>query len=387
MALTEMACRQAKAREKIYKLYDAKNLYLEVPPSGSKRWRLRIRLPDKETRISLGLYPEVSLKDARVKRDEVLKNIKEYGSATPAVRAQSTAFGAVAAEWFSKQRPSWVDKHAKTVEYRLDKYILPFLADIDINAVSVPLLRALLDVPVKQGTIETAKRVRAIISQVFDYAIIADIAQANPAMALSKLIPSVRPVSFSTIVDPRGIGALLQAIDGYKGQVYVKIALQIAPYVFVRPGELRHAEWLEFDMSEKLWRIPAEKMKAGQEHLVPLADQVITLLAALRGITGNGRYLFPSARTLDRPISDNTLNSALKRMGYTSDDIVPHGFRSMASTRLNEMGERPDLIEKQLAHVEKDRVRSAYNRAEYLQERREMMQRWADYLDMVKRGC
>lgn len=389
MGLTDVACRKAIPKDKLYRLYDSGGLFLMVLPSGAKRWQWRYKYNKKEARKSLGSYPAVSLREARQRRDELKNKLNDgINPARSAIdRTGGTSFAAVAEKWINRLSSMCVDTHINTVRQRLDSYILPAIGDIDIKQVTPHDILNIIDKLELRKTYETARRVRGVISQVYDFAIIKRLADINPAAGLKHAVTPTRTKHYPTIVDPAAIGRLLADMDNLNGSIIVKAALQLAPLVFVRPGELRRAEWSEININEALWRIPAEKMKMRQPHIVPLSTQAIDILTDIKQITGVSRYVFPSVRTFSRPISDGTINVALRRLGYDSNTIVAHGFRAMASTLLNENGFRPDLIEKQLAHTEKDGVRAAYNRAQYLLERRQMMQWWGDFLQKLKQSA
>ena len=391
MPLNDIACKQAKPREKAYKLADAKGLYLEVAPSGGKWWRLKYRIGGKEKRISLGVYPEVSLKEAREKCDVARKQIasgidpSDQRKAAKLAGAEDAAnsFEVVAREWFAKYSPSWVASHSTKIIRRLEKDIFPWIGNRPISTVTAPDLLAALRRIESRGAIETAHRAQQNCGQIFRYAIATGRAERDPAADLRGALAPVKEKHHASITDPKAIGELLRAISGYQGSFITMCALRLAPLFFVRPGELRKAEWAEFNLDGAEWRIPAERMKMREQHIVPLSSQALAILKELQPITGKGRYVFPGARTNGRPMSENTVNAALRRLGYASDEMTGHGFRSMASTLLNEQGWHRDAIERQLAHAERNAVRAAYNYAEHLPERRRMMQAWADYLDAI----
>lgn len=391
--LTDIKVRSAKPRAKPFKLFDERGLFLIVYPNGRRGWRFRYRFGGREKLISFGSYPDTSLKLARSKREDARKqlanNIDPSAQRKAAKISQADTFEAIAREWLDAGCPGGKkgvnEKTANQLRRRIKNYVFPFVGRWPIADVSAPELLKLLRRIESDGKHETAHRVRALCSRVFRYAIATGRAERDPAADLTGALAPTNTTNFPGITGPKRIGELLRAIDGYQGQPSVMSALRVAPLVFVRPGELRAATWSEFDLPGKEWRIPGDRMKMGREHVVPLANQVITELRDLEQHTGNGDLLFPSLRSVDRPISDNTLNAALRRLGFGKDEMTAHGFRTMASTRLNEMGFHPDVIELQLAHVEGNKVRAAYNKAERLAERRKMMQAWADYLDGLKR--
>ena len=388
MPLTNLKVDKAKPKEKQYKLADERGMYLLIHPKGGKWWRLDYRFQGKRKTLSLGTVPDVSLKEARKKRDEA-RSILDDGADPSYYRASAKAFGedsfeAVAREWFEKFRGQWAQSHAVKILGRLEKDLLPWVGSRPIDAIEPPeLLRAFRRVE-NRGALETAHRIQQIASRVFRYGVATGRCSRDPTADLKGALPPNRSNHFATITDPKEIGGLLRAIDGYQGSPITRSALTLAPLVFVRPGELRHAEWMEIHPDRAEWRIPAAKMKMKRDHIVPLSDQAIQILEEIKPLTGNGRYVFPSVLTTGRPMSDNTINSALRRLGYSKDEMTGHGFRSMASTVLNENSWTPDAIERQLAHVEGNSIRAAYNYAEHLEERRRMMQWWADYLDGLR---
>jgi integrase len=398
MPLTEIKVKNAKpclkpdgtATDKPYRLSDEKGLYLEVAPGGGKLWRLKYRIDGKEKRLAIGRYPDVSLKDARTRRDEARKQISNGVDPSAAKKAQKKAktgqdsFEAVAREWHQKFKNNWTDSHAKRTMGRLEKDIFPWLGSLAIFEITAPQLLTALRRVEGRGALETAHRIHQICGQVFRYAIATGRAERDPSADLKGALPPTKVKHHASITEPKKIGELMRAIYSYSGSFVTASALRLAPLVFVRPHELRHAEWSEFNLDSAEWRIPAEKMKMRTMHIVPLSRQAIEILNEIKPLTGSERYLFPSNRTTDRPISENTINAALRRLGYSKEEMTGHGFRSMASTLLNEQGWNRDAIERQLAHSERDGVRAAYNYAEYLGERIKMMQSWADYLEVLR---
>jgi integrase len=394
MALTDIQVRSAKPRDKAFRLADERGMYLEIATNGSKYWRLKYRLLGKEKLMALGVYPEVSLKEAREKRDNARKLIAESEDPIAHKKAKKTAaiveatsmFEIVAREWFLKYSPSWVANHASKIINRLEADIFPWLGKRDIKSITAPeLLEALRRVE-NRGAVETAHRILQNCGQIFRYAIATGRAERDVSADLKGAIPPTKQKHHPSIVEPKAVASLINVINGYEGTFVTKCALQLAPLLFVRPGELRHAEWSEFNFETFEWRIPAEKMKMRTLHIVPLSSQTLKILNDIKPLTGGGKYLFPGARSRERPMSENTINGALRRLGYSSEEMTGHGFRSMASTLLNEQGWHRDAIERQLAHGERDQVRAAYNYAEHLPERRKMMQAWADYLDVLAAG-
>jgi integrase len=289
-------------------------------------------------------------------------------------------------EWFTKYQPTWTAGHAKDIMSRLNRDVFPWLGNHPVGEITAPELLAVLRRIENRGALETAHRIKSSCGQVFLYAIATGRAERNPSADLKGALPPVKPKRMATITDPKEVGALLCAMEDYRGSFVTKCALRLAPLIFVRPGELRHAEWSEIDLDGMEWRIPAGKMKAREPHIVPLSQQAVDIFNEIQPLTGNGRYVFPGARSIHRPMSENAVLAALRRMGYEKGMMTGHGFRAMASTCLNEMGWKPDVIERQLAHAERNQVRAAYNHAEYLPERRKMMQAWADHLDALRQG-
>lgn len=390
MPLTDALIRSSKPRAKPYKLAAGTGLYLLINPNGSRWWRFRYRLGGKEKLLSLGVYPEVPLKAVHERLGEARRQLAT--GIDPSVKrkadkvAQADSFEAVAREWFAKFSTNWAESHSSKVLRRLEMDVFPWLGSRAVGRIAPPELLACLRRVEGRGALDTAHRVHQNCGQIFRYAVATGRAERDPAADLRGALPPPAGGHFASITEPVRIGELLRAMDGYDGTLSARCALRLAPLVFVRPGELRKAEWSEFDLEAAEWRIPAERMKARVLHIVPLSRQAVVILRELHPATGSGRYLFPSVRTSARPISDNTLNAALRRLGYTTEDMTAHGFRSMASTLLNEQRWHRDAIERQLAHGERDEVRAAYNYAEYLPERRKMMQAWSDYLDGLRSG-
>ena len=386
--LTEARIRAAKPRQKPYKLSDSRGLYLLISRAGGRLWRFRYRYAGRESMLGLGSYPEVPLKTARDRCDE-MRRIVAAGSNPAAFRreqrlSKENTFAAIAAEWLAKQH--FKGATLKKARWTFDSLINPYIGAAPIKALTPPAILEALRKLEARGKHETAHRTRQRISQVFRYAIASGHAESDPTRDLRGALTSVAQRSHPAIIEPARVGELLRAIDGYVGDPSTVAALRLAPLLFVRPGELRGAQWSEFDLEAAEWRISAARMKMGEQHIVPLSRQALAILRELQPLTGHARYLFPSLRTRERPISENTLNAALRRLGYSKDEMTAHGFRAMASTLLNEQGFPPDVIELQLAHAERNQVRAAYNRAQRLAERRQMMQAWADYLDRLRAG-
>lgn len=395
MALTDTAIRKAKPREdgKARKLFDGGGLFLLVKPNGARYWRLKYRFHGKEKLLALGVYPDVSLKSARDKRDDARKQIaagidpSEARKAEKAARSSENSFEAIAREWWSKHKPNWSESHSSRIMLRLENDVFPWIGSKPIQDITPPELLTVLRRIENRGALETAHRIHQSCGQIFRYAIATLRAERDTAADLKGALPPTNQKHHASITDPKKIGELLRAIDCYQGQFITRCALQFAPLVFVRPGELRHAESSEIDLDKAEWRIPAEKMKMKTVHIVPLSTQAVAILNEIKPLTGHSKYVFPSVRTLKRPMSENTVTAALRRLGYASGEMTGHGFRSMASTILNEQGWHRDAIERQLAHMERDSVRAAYNYAEHLPERIKMMQAWSDYLYGLKGGA
>jgi integrase len=390
MSLTELSIRASKPQPKPYKLYDEKGLFLLVKPSGVRLWRFKYVYSRVEKLLSLGAYPDVTLKRARAKRDEARRLVAD--AIDPSARrraersAQAETFAAVAEEWLQTKKETLTESTWLRDRDQLVKLVGPYLGTRPIAEIETPELLAVLKRLEKRGVRDTAHRVRAVCGRVFRYAIATGRAKRDISADLKGALAPKATQSYAAITDPAKVGQLMRAIEGYDGQRTTHAALRLAPYVFVRPGELRAAEWREFDLENAEWRIPAERMKMGETHIVPLSRQGIAILRDLQPLTGGSRYVFPAIGSKLRPLSENTLSAALRRIGYTSEEMTAHGFRALASTLLNEQGWHPDLIELQLAHKERNKVRAAYNRAQRLTERRKMMQAWADYLDGLRSG-
>ncbi|RMH10647.1 MAG: DUF4102 domain-containing protein [Gammaproteobacteria bacterium] len=397
MPLTDIRVKTVKLPEgkKQMRLSDGGGLYLQVTPTG-KYWRLNYRFAGKQKTLAIGVYPRVSLKEARKARETAKKllerNIdpslhKQKERRRAAAQARTATFGGIAREMIERNRNKWSVSYARDVESRLEKHVLPWLANVPITEIEAPDVLAVLRRVESYGKIETANRLKMLCSQVFRYAVATGHIKSDPTRDLKGALAPVVNKHRATITDPKKIGELLRAIDGFEGTLVVKCALRMTPYVFTRPGELRRAEWEEIDFENAEWRIPAHKMKMRLMHVVPLAKQVIEILKEVEPVSGGGRYVFPSARSVHRPMSENTINVSLRRLGYGKDEICAHGFRAMASTILHEQGWNTDVIERQLAHKEGNAIKGAYNHARHLPERRKMMQQWADYLDALRDGA
>lgn len=395
MPLTHTAITKAKPTGKTQRLFDGGGLYLEVSPKGGKWWRLKYRHGGKEKRLSLGTFPDTSLAEARERRDAARKLLGsgiDPGAQRKATKAaaeehSANSFEVVAREWHAKRSATWVDLHASRIMLRLENDIFPWLGNRPIADITAKEFLLTVNRIVDRGAVESAHRVLQNCGQVLRYAISTGRTDRNPIADLRGALPPVKPKNLAAITDPAAIGGLLRAIDGYQGTFITKCALRLAPLVFVRPGELRHAEWKEFNLDKAEWNIPAEKMKMRLPHLVPLAPQAIEILRDLYPLTGTDKYLFPSARSSKRPMSNNAVLSALRRMGFASEEMSGHGFRAMARTVLDEVLHfRPEYIEHQLAHAVRDPNGRAYNRTAHQAERYKMMVAWANYLDGLKSG-
>ncbi len=394
MALTNVAVQGAKPKAKRYILKDERGLYLEVAPSGGKWWRLRYWLAGRENRLSLGTFPEVSLAQARERRDEARKLLAQGVDPSAARKAEKAGeeaeaetFAALALEWFERFKHTFTAKHGDTVMHRLKTDVFPWLGHRPVREITAPEILAVVRRIEDRGAAETARRQLQKIGQILAFAVATGRAERNPAADLRGAVPPPAKRHFAALTDSFKVAELLKDIDAYQGSHVVRCALRLAPLLFVRPGELRHAEWAEFELDGRtpLWRIPPEKMKMRRQHLVPLAPQAVAILRELHPLTGSGKYLFPGNRH-GKVISENTIGAALRSLGYTSEEMTAHGFRAMASTMLNETGWPPDVIEAQLAHAPKNAIRAAYNRAQYMPQRQEMMQAWADFLDGLRQG-
>jgi Integrase len=399
MALTDVAIRNAKPEAKAYKLADGAGMFLLVTPAGGKLWRLKYRIDGREKLLALGAYPEIGLSDARKRREEARALIaqgkdpsreKQRDKARSRIQATDT-FTAISNEYCAKRRrdgeKGWSPATATRSEYLLSLLTSSIgrmpIADIE----PADVLAAVRKIEAK-GNLESARRTLQLASMVFRYAVATARLRSDPTRDLRGALTAPTVTHYGAITDAKGVGELLRAIDGYEGQGLTKLALQFAPHVFVRPGELRHAEWEEFDLDAGVWNIPAGKMKMGKAHHVPLSKQALAILKQLHAATGPTGYAFPSIRSRTRPMSENTLNAALRRLGYTSEEMTAHGFRAMASTLLNESGKwNPDAIERALAHADGDKVRAAYHRGAHWKERVEMAQWWSDYLDQLRKGA
>jgi integrase len=396
--LTDTAIKAALRRavqQDLPKLFDGKGMYIQFTRdsalNGKGYWRLKYRIAGKEKLISLGIYPETSLMAARRSRDKARELLQ--GDTDPSVHRQdektsardrsANTFKLVAKEWYEKKSRAWAKNNSAIILRRLEKDVFPFVGDDAIAEISSKDMLDVLRRVEDRGAIESAHRIRQYIDAIFRFAVNTQRATANPTPD-PEVLASPKKGKFASITDPKGVGALIRSIRGYQGSLVVQTALRFAPLVFVRPGELRCAEWSEMDLDVAEWRIPDKRMKMKAPHMVPLSHQAVALLKALRPLTGRGRYVFPSERSSQRPMSSNTLNAALRALGFSKDQMTAHGFRHMASSLLNESGKwNRDAIERQLAHTDQDSIRAAYNFSELLEERRRMMQWWSNKLDML----
>ena len=395
MSLTNIAITKAKQADKPYKLSDGGGLYLQINTTGTKCWRFKYRFAGKEKVLSLGVYPHLSLLEARERRDLAKKNLaneidpsalkqtKKY----EAEQAATNTFEAVAREWHDKNKIKWVAKNAARNLSILERHLFPFIGKTSISSVKASELLTAIRKIEARGNAETAHRVLQICGQIFRYAIATDRAQADLSLVLKGALSPVKVKHHASITDPNLIGAFLRDIYSYQGAYLTQQALKLAPLVFVRPGELRHAEWSEIDFDKAEWRIAGPKMKMKVTHIVPLSNQALQIFKEIHEHTGHLQYVFTSVTSTKRPMSENTVNMALRRLDYEKSDMTGHGFRSMASTILHEQGWLHDAIERQLAHADRNKVSAAYNYAEHLPKRTVMMQEWANYLDALRVGA
>ena len=394
MALSDAKVRAAKPKDKRYKLTDEKSMFLLVAPNGSKYWQLKYRYDGKEKVYQIGTYPDIGLADARKARDEarslIAKGVDPMAQKRAAKRskaeAASNSFRLIALEWMEKR-----GKHSATGDARLlrilEKDLFPTIGDTAITEIGPPeILRALRKIE-SRGALETAKKARQAAGQIFRYAVATGRADRDPSADIRDALKKTETKHYAAITDPKQVGPLMAAIHAYQGTPSVMAAIRLAPLFFCRPGELRALEWSEVNFDEARIEIPAERMKQKEPHIIPLATQAIEILEELHKLTGRSRYVFPNARSFARPLSDNGLRIALRTMGYTKEQMTPHGFRAMARTLLDEvLGFPPDWIERQLAHPVRDANGRAYNRTKHLENRRQMLQTWADYLDTLRLG-
>jgi len=396
--LTDTEIRKTKPQDKPFKMADGKGLYLLVKPGGGRLWRFDYRFDGKRKTLALGTYPETTLAKAREKLEEARRKLADGidpGEARKAARqaqedSVKNSFEAVALEYFNVRGKDWGERYRQRLETDMRRDIFPWLGDKPIRDITAPELLKSLNRIVERGAEETARRARETCGSIFRYGMATGRTDTDPAQALKGALPTANPKHHAAITEPKAVGELLRALEGYIGSPIVRAALKLAPLVFLRPGELAQAEWAEFDLDAGEWRIPGERMKMNGKHIVPLSRQAVEILRDLQPLTGHQPYVFPHSRNKGQSMSRESVRAALVRMGYGPDSGNPmtaHGFRGMASTLLHEQGWPSDVIERQLAHAERNKIKAAYNHAEHLPERRRMMQAWADYLDGLKAGA
>lgn len=400
MLLKDIQIKNAKPRDKDYKLFDGDGLFLLITATGGKRWRFKYRIDGKEKLLAFGTYPELSLTEARNMRHEarnlVAKGVDPSAARKAAKEARAellaNSFEVIARQWYEymQEKKEWSAEHASTNLNRMEKDIFPWIGSKPITEVTAKEIKGILDRIQSRGVVETARRALTIIGQVYRYAIMTDKAEYDISAGFRRYLPAISKTRkhMASVTDPKELAPLLRVIDTYQGGFVAQCALKLLPMLFVRPGELRHMEWSEIDFEAAEWNIPAEKMKMKQPHLVPLSRQAVAILQELQHLTGQGKYVFPSTRSSLRCMSDNTINASFRRMGIDGETITGHGFRATARTILDEILNYPiDVIEHQLAHAVKDANGRAYNRTTKLPQRKKMMQLWADYLDGLKQGA
>lgn len=393
MSLTDAAARQAKPKEKQYKLSDSAGLYLLVHPNGSKYWRLKYRINGKEKTLALGVYPDVTLTEARAKRDEARKLIGNEADPIKIKREQNrqaklkatNSFKAIAREWHDQQKDGWCDSHATKVFASLDKEVFPAFGDYPITDITAPMVLEVVRAIEKRGALDVASRVLQRTRKVFSYAIQTGRAEHNPCVDMGNVLKT-RKVKHRAALMRNDLPEFLRKLESFNGHKLTELALRMVVLTFVRSRELRLARWDEFDIERAEWRIPAERMKMRAPHIVPLSKQALAVLEEIRTLTGSYELVFPSQNSRKKSMSENTMLYAMYDMGYHGRATV-HGFRATASTILNESGFNHDVIERQLAHAERNKVRAAYHRSEYLAERVKMMQWWANYIDSQGKGA
>lgn len=404
--LSDTQVSKAKPKEKDYKLSDGGGLFLLVTTTGGKLWRFQYRFDGRQKLLALGVYHQISLAEARQRREEARKLLANGVDPSDVKKAQKQAGGdraadsleVIAREWYSAYQHQWTPGHATKLLSRMEKEIFPYIGAMPIEKIKAPDVLKVLKRIESRGILETAHRVKTIISQVLRYAIAhGRRADRDCTADLKGALPPASAKHFGALTDPKDVAPLLRAMDSFSGSFVVKCALQLAPILFCRPGELRGMEWAEINLETAEWNIPVERMKLkaqtklnrkGQYHLVPLSSQAVQILRELHPLTGHSRYVFPSHRSPLRPMSENAITAALRRLGYTGDEMTGHGFRATARTILDEvLGFRPDIIEHQLAHAIKDPNGRAYNRTAFIDDRRRMMQHWSDYIDGLKAGA
>ncbi|TNF67271.1 MAG: DUF4102 domain-containing protein [Gammaproteobacteria bacterium] len=385
-----------KPKEKDYKAFDANGLFMIVKKNGARWWRFKYRYCGKEQTLSLGIYPDVSLKDARIKRDEYRKMLID--GVNPAETRKKmkediqgeNLFETIALEWHQMKKDQWSLKYAEIVLSSLKRNIFPYVTNKHINSITPTQMLAILKKLESKGKVETTRKIKQTCGQIFRYAVALGKCDRDPTRDIGDALKTARATPYAFLSHPDDIAKLLRDIDQYHGHFIVKCALMLAPLVFVRPTELAQAQWQEINLDACEWHIAEQRMKMGQKHIVPLSRQAMEIINAVRLYTNTSRYVFPSPKDFDKPMNSESLRRALRLLGYSAEEVTTHGFRHMASTRLHEMasdfGWHSDAIERQLAHAERNKIKAAYNHAEYLSERRRMMQIWSDYLDELKFG-
>ena len=408
LILSNATIKAIKGSDPRRRISDGDGLYLRLfVNGGSHAWRFDYRFDGRRNTLSLGTYPTTTLSDARQKADEARRLVRsgqDPSDVRKAAREAATArreaatresaglppidsFEAVAREWYRKHAPNWAATHSDKIIRRLERDVFPWIGRMPISSIRPADILAVLRRVEERGAIETTHRVQQNCGQVFRYAVATARAESDPSRDLRGALPPWKPEHYPTLTDPRAVGRLLRDIDSYDGGFITRCAMKLSPLLFVRPGELRRAEWAEVNFDAAEWRIPASKMKSRVMHIVPLATQALEILGELQPLTGRSAWVFPGVRTNGEPMSENTVNAALRRLGYDRTTLTAHGFRGMASTLLHESGWASDVIERQLSHSERNSVKAAYNHAEHLPARRQMMQAWADYLDGLRRGA
>ncbi|BBU68661.1 tyrosine-type recombinase/integrase [Fluviibacter phosphoraccumulans] len=398
MALTDLKVKAAKAGDKPYKLTDERGLHLLIATNGGKYWRWSYRFIGKQKTMALGTYPDTGLADARNRRDEARKLLA--GGVDPSedrkvqrsqkVERAANSFEAIARRWYAQGvKSGWTESYASKTLRRLEKDVFPWIGNKPVAELQAPDFLTVSRRVSERGAVDTSHRITQVCGQIMRFAIAEGIADRNPVADLRGALPSAPVKHMASVTDPVRVGELLRAFDAFKGTLTVQCALRLAPLVFTRPVELRKARWADIDLDAGMWTIPAEMMKMRKPHLVPLSTQAVTILREIQPLSGDGEYVFPGARDPKRPMSDAAINAALKRLGIdTKEELTGHGFRAMARTILHEqLGYAPEWIEQQLAHKTSDPLGEAYARAKFINQRREMMQAWADYLEKLKKGA
>jgi integrase len=394
MPLTEATIKSTKPRTSAYKLFDGGGLFLLVKPTGAKGWRIKYRFAGTERLLSFGPYPRVSLREARALRDTLKRELaqgiepstKRKAEKAAIVSSHANSFEAIALEWHSAQSNKWKPEHSKRILSRMQRNLFPDIGNRPVSMISASEILSIMRQMETRGVFDQTRRVLQYCGAVLRYATATGRAARDVTVDLrGSLAAKPSTKHHASITDPQKIGLLLRQIDSYQGTPTTHAALRLAPLVFLRPGELRKGEWREIDFERKEWRVHLDRMKMKETHIVPLSRQALVILQELRVITGNQQFIFPSSFKTDQPLSENALNYGLRKLGYSGNEMTSHGFRSLASTLLNEQGWSRDAIERQLSHAPRDAVRAAYNYAEYLPERRKMMQAWADFLDSLRK--